>query len=347
MRRLRASSAPFLSIVAPPGYGKTTLLSQWAEASDRPVAWVSVDERDNDPSVLLAHVAAAIDRIEPLDPGFLRVVTSPRFGGALRAVHKLAATFSELSQPVSLVLDQCEALSNQECFDLLAELSMSLGEDSRVAMASRTVPPLPIALMRSRGQLEEFGFDELAMDVNEAEHLYDKVGLRLTSDEVGDLVRRTEGWPVGLYLAALAFNAEGQGQAAVVSFNGDDQFIADYLKSELLGRMSPQEVTFLTRTSVLEQMSGPLCDEVVGRDDSARLLEEMERRNLLIVPLDRHREWYRYHHLLRHMLRRELERTEPDSIETLNLRAASWFERHGQPEVALKHAQAAGDADSV
>ena len=178
MRRLSASSAPFLSIVAPPGYGKTTLLSQWAEASDSPVAWVSVDERDNDPSVLLAHVATAIDRIEPLDTGFLRLVTSPRSGAALRAVHRLASTFSDLSEPVSLVLDQCEALSNQECFDLLAELSMSLGEDSRVAMASRTVPPLPIALMRSRGQLDEFGFDDLAMDEHEAEELFDQFGLR-------------------------------------------------------------------------------------------------------------------------------------------------------------------------
>ena len=164
VRRLSASSAPFLSIVAPPGYGKTTLLSQWAEASDSPVAWVSVDERDNDPSVLLAHVAIAIDRIEPLDTGFLRLVTSPRSGAALRAVHKLASTFSDLSRPLSLVLDQCEALSNQECFDLLGDLAMSLGEDSRVAMASRTVPPLPMALMRSRGQLDEIGFDDLAMD---------------------------------------------------------------------------------------------------------------------------------------------------------------------------------------
>ena len=347
VRRLRASSAPFLSIVAPPGYGKTTLLSQWAETSDRPVAWVSVDERDNDPSVLLAHVATAIDRIEPLDTGFLRLVTSPRSGGALHAVARLASTFSDLSEPVNLVLDQCEALANQQCFDLLAELSMSLGGDSRVAIASRTVPPLPIALMRSRGQLDEFGFDDLAMDEHEAEDLFDQFALRLTSDELSDLVQRTEGWPVGLYLAALAFKAEGHGHAEVVSFNGDDQFIADYLRSELLGRMSSNEVTFLTRTSVLDQMSGPLCDEVVGSEDSALLLEEMERRNLLIVPLDRHREWYRYHHLLRDMLRRELDRREPDSIGDMHVRAAAWFERNGLPEMALKHAQEAGDADTV
>ncbi len=347
MRRLRASSAPFLSIVAPPGYGKTTLLSQWAEMTDSPVAWVSVDERDNDPSVLLAHVATAVNRIEPLDSGFLRSVTSPRSGAALRAVHRLASTFSDLSGPVSLVLDQCEALFNQECFDLLAELSMSLGEGSRVAMASRTVPPLPIALMRSRGQLDQVGFDDLAMDEHEAEELFDQFGLQLTSDEVSDLVRRTEGWPVGLYLAALAFEGERDSRGPVVSFSDDDQLIADYLRSELLGRISPQEVTFLTRTSVLEQMSGPLCDEVVGREGSALLLEEVERRNLLIVPLDRQREWYRYHHLMRHMLRRELERREPDSIEDLHVRAASWFERNGRPELALSHAQEAGDADAV
>ena len=173
------------------------------------------------------------------------------------------------------------------------------------------------------------------------------LGFELTSDEVSDLVRRTEGWPVGLYLAALAFKAERHGREAVVSFNEDDQFIADYLRSELLGRMSSHEVTFLTRTSVLEQMSGPLCDEVVGREGSALLLEEMERRNLLIVPLDRHREWYRYHHLLRHMLRRELDRREPDSIEDMHIRAASWFERNGLPEMAIKHAQEAGEADTV
>jgi LuxR family transcriptional regulator, maltose regulon positive regulatory protein len=347
LRRLRASSAPFLSIVAPPGYGKTTLLSQWVETTESPVAWVSVDERDNDPSVLLAHVATAVNRIEPLDDGFLRLVTSPRSGAALRAVHRLASTFSDLSRPLSVVLDQCEALSNQECFDLLAELSMSLGEDSRVAIASRTVPPLPIALMRSRGQLDEFGFDDLAMDEHEAEELFDQFGLQLTSDEVRDLVRRTEGWPVGLYLAALAHEGERHSRGAVVRFSDDDQLIADYLRSELLGRISPQEVTFLTRTSVLERMSGPLCDEVVGRGGSALLLEEMERRNLLIVPLDRHREWYRYHHLLRHMLRRELDRREPGSIEDMHVRAASWFERNGRPELALSHAQEAGDADAV
>ena len=168
-------------------------------------------------------------------------------------------------------------------------------------------------------------------------------------DETGlsDLLRRTEGWPTGLYIAALAMRSGTRQNAAGFTFSGDDIFMGDYLRSELLDRISDAEVSFLTRTSVLDRMCGPLCDAILGEKGSGAVLEQMEARNLLVVPLDRHREWYRYHHLLRELLRAELRRREPDRAQDLNFRAAVWFEAHAMPETAIDHAQAAGDYDRV
>jgi LuxR family maltose regulon positive regulatory protein len=345
-RLLASHHVPVVCVVAPAGYGKTTLLSQWAERRGR-AAWVSLDERDNDPETLLACAAAALDRVESIDPELLRTRWLGGASIAATAVTRLAGAMSAMTEPVVLVLDHVELLSNQDCRDAIAELALHLPVGSQLAVATRSAPPLPMARLRAAREVVEVGVDDLAMDAAEARVLVEAVGVQLGDDEQGQLIERTEGWPVGLYLAALAIKAGGPEAAAGVRFSGDDRLVAEYLGSELLSRLSEDEVSFLTRTSVLERMCGPLCDTMLGATGSTTTLESLERSNLLLVALDRRAEWYRYHHLLRDLLGAELRRREPEIVTRLHLRAAAWYEANGLPELAIDHAQEAADPDRV
>jgi LuxR family transcriptional regulator, maltose regulon positive regulatory protein len=348
VERLLASHAePIVCVVAPAGYGKTTLLAQWAERKGRRVAWVSVDRRDNDPVVLLSYLAVALDRVEPIDPGVFQALAAPGVSVPATVVPRFASAVSAMTEPVAVVLDHVELLDNRECLDVVAELAVRLPAGSQLVLASRRTPPLPVALLRAQGQVAEVGADVLAMDQPEARALLEGAGVQLAPAEVAELVGRTEGWPVGLYLAALARKAGGRQAATGVAFTGDDRFMADYLHSELLTHLPPELMTFLTRTAVLERLSGPLCDAVLAASGSGRVLESLEDSNLLLVPLDRHRHWYRYHQLFRELLGAELERREPELIPQLHARAAAWCEANGLAELAIDHAQAAGDADRV
>jgi LuxR family transcriptional regulator, maltose regulon positive regulatory protein len=346
VEQLLAQATPFVGVVAPAGYGKTTLLAQWAERKGDRVAWVSVDRPDNDPVVLLSHVAVALDRVEPIDPHVFQALASQGATTLATVVPRLASAVAAMTEPVAVVLDHLELLDSPECLDAVAELAVRLPEGSQLLLASRRPPPLPVALLRAQGQMLELGVDELAMDQQEARALLEGAGVGLTDTEVAELTSRTEGWPVGLYLAALATKAGGRHQVGM-GFTGDDRFMADYLRSELLARLSPELVTFLTRTAVLDRMSGPLCDAVLATSGSDRVLSSLEDSNLLVVPLDRHRHWYRYHHLFRELLGAELERREPELFQTLHARAAAWCEANGLAELAIDHAQTAGDADRV
>ena len=185
----------------------------------------------------------------------------------------------------------------------------------------------------------EVGVADLSMTHPEASSLLGAVGVELSEADVAELVRRTEGWPVGLYLAALAMKAGGSTSEIGATFTGDDRFMGDYLRSEFLDRVSRAEVLFLTRTSILDRMCGPLCDAVIGGKRSTTVLERLESRNLLVVPLDRRREWFRYHHLFRELLVVGVARREPANVVELHLRAATWCETNGEPEGAIEHAQ--------
>jgi LuxR family transcriptional regulator, maltose regulon positive regulatory protein len=348
-RLLASHAAPVICVVAPPGYGKTTLLAQWATRKGGRVGWVTVDRRDNDPVVLLTYVAVALDRVEPIDPGVFGALAAPGVSVVGTVLPRLAAATAALTQPLGLVVDNVELLDNPQCLDALVELAAHLPTGSQLALAARATPRLPVALRAAPGRVVAIGVAELRMDQPEAHALLEGAGVWLGDAEATELVWRTEGWPVGLYLAALTRKEgpAGDPRQGGAGFSGDDRFVADYLWDELLSRLPQPTVSFLTRTAVLDRMCGPLCDAVLDTTGSAEVLASLAGANLLLLPLDRHRQWYRYHHLFRGLLRAELDRRAPELVAQLHLRAAAWCEANGLPETAIDHAQAAGDADRV
>jgi LuxR family transcriptional regulator, maltose regulon positive regulatory protein len=343
VERLQGAREPLITVIGPAGYGKTTVLGQWARQKRTPVAWVSCEESDNDPAAFWGTVIAELHHVADLDPGADELIAA--VGGGVATVPSLVAVLSRVEAPITLVIDHVEALTSLECRTSLAEFALRVPPGWQVALASREPAPLPLSRLRLEGAVLEVGSRDLAMTREEASDLLTRMQLELSADETDELVKRTEGWPAGLYLAALALTS-GFGTTAF-SFAGDDRLIVDYLRDELLTHVSPDEASFLLRTSVLERMTGPLCDELLGISGSARLLESLAGRNLLVVPLDRTGGWYRFHRLLRDLLLTELERTSPEEICGLHARAARWLAANGMPETAIEHAQAAGDAQEV
>jgi LuxR family maltose regulon positive regulatory protein len=263
---------------------------------------------------LLSYIAEALNAIEPIGDRVFDALASPGSSVLGSIVPRLASAFVAMTSPVMLVLDDVHLLHATECRAALSVLADHVPAGSRLALAGRAEPPLRIALMRAQGKILEIGPDDLSLTVEEAASLLRAADVALADDEVAELHRRTEGWPVGLYLAALYIGDGGSPRRAAATYGGDDRFVSEYLESELLARISCQDREFMTRAAVLEQMSGPLCDAALGVDDSAATLLRLARSNLLLVPLDRRSRWYRYHHLFRDMLLSELERLEPDLI---------------------------------
>jgi LuxR family transcriptional regulator, maltose regulon positive regulatory protein len=336
-----------VSVVAPAGYGKTTLLAQWAERNGQAFAWVSVDEADNDPKVLLTYVAKALDAVEPVGGRVFDALASPASSVPGSVVPRLGSAFASMTTPVVLVLDDVHLLRNSEGRAALSVLADHVPAGSRLAFAARDQPPLRIARLRTEGKILEIGPADLSLTSGEAEALLRAAEVVVGDDDVAELHRRTEGWAAGLYLAALSLREGGGLPGAVVSFGGGDRLVAEYVESEFLARISRRRREFLTRTAVLERMSGPLCEAVLEQPGSAATLAELARSNLLLVPLDRRGEWYRYHHLFRDMLLAELHRLEPGRVPALQRRAADWYLGHDLPEEALRYHMAAGDVDEA
>src|SRR5450631_3633234 len=257
-RLARGGRCPIVSVVAPPGYGKTTLLSQWAERNGQSFAWVSVEEPDNDAKVLLTYIAQALDAVEPIDERVFDALASPVSSVPGSVVPRLGAAFSSMTSPVALVLDDVHALHNSECRSALSVLADHVPGGSRLALAGRAEPPLRIARLRAEGRILEIGPNDLSLTPDEASSLLRNVDLTLAEEDVAELHRRTEGWPAGLYLAALYLREGGPFASAAVSFGGGDRLVSEYMESEFLARISGQQRAFLTRTAVLERMCGPL-----------------------------------------------------------------------------------------
>ncbi|MGC1754173.1 MAG: LuxR C-terminal-related transcriptional regulator [Trebonia sp.] len=340
-------SPPIVSVVAPSGYGKTTLLAQWAARDGEAFAWVSLDDRDNDPKVLLSYVAAALDSVQPVGDQVFEALASNTSSVPGTVVPRLGSAFWSMTAPVVLVLDDAHLLWNTECRDALSVLADHVPPGSRLILAGRDTPPLRIARLRVEGRILEIGPAELSLSRQEAASLLHAADVPLGDDDVAALHQRTEGWAAGLYLAALYLREGGSVQGAEDAFGGDDRLVSQYMESEFLGRISARHREFLTRTAVLNRMCGPLCEAVLDQPGSAAELAELVRSNLLLVPLDRRGFWFRYHHLFRDMLLAELERLEPGLLPVLRRRAAAWCEANGLPEEALEYAMAAGDVDAA
>jgi LuxR family maltose regulon positive regulatory protein len=336
-----ARGTPTVAVVAPAGYGKTTLLVLWAEADDRPFAWLSLDPHDNDPVVLLTHLAVALDRVSPLPAETLDALRSPGSSVQATVVPRLGAVLAQSPRPLVLVVDDVHHLRDGAALDALVTLAGHARGTTQIALAGRGMP-VPLARLRAQGRVVDLGTEDLAFSPGAARSLLRAAGAELPDDEVAALARRTEGWAAGLYLAARAHTGSRR-----PGTDGGDRLAGEYLQSELLSGLAPQDLTFLTRTSVLDRLSGALCDAVLDRSGSAAELERLQGDNLFLVPLDGQGTWYRYHSIFRDLLRARLDRTGRDEAAGLLQRAAVWCEADGQPEAALHYAQEAGDVDRV
>ena len=305
------------------------------------MAWLTADDTDNDPVVFLTDLALAIDRIEPLGTELFSAITSATIS-ARAVVGRLLAAMWRHSERISIALDDGHRITSRPCLDLLAELIEHLPEGSQVAIVGRAQMRLPVARWRANGLLLEIGSADLAMDDDEATRLGRELGLHLPAELATDLTRATHGWPALLTLAIVGARiSRRESDRSNVS---SQDLIADYLRSEVLERHSEREVEFLTRTAILEQLSAPLCDAVLGRPGSAEVLRKLARSALLV---DEYGGSYRYHAILRDFLIHELSVREPDRLVTLHRRAAAWYRANENIEAAVNHAFAAQDLDLV
>jgi LuxR family maltose regulon positive regulatory protein len=343
-----ARSTRVATVVAPAGYGKSTLLAQWSRKDGRPFAWLRVDERDNDPAVFLRHLGATLYGVVPLTPAVVEALGSARRSVWSRAVPRLTATIAADDRPdCVVVLDDAHLLESDETAEVLAALPEHVPDGSMLVLAGRTAPRLPVAALRASGRLLELGVPELALSRRESERLLRESGVALGEREIEEILCRTEGWAAGLYLAALAFRDGHGAYDEPGSFRGDDGYIAEYLRSEHLAALPPAHLSLLRRTSLLRRLSGPLCDALLERHDSTRVLARLAEESGFVIPLDRRGEWHRCHRLVQDMLRCELARTEPELVPALHERAADWLEAHEDPGGAIEHAWEADDPERV
>jgi LuxR family maltose regulon positive regulatory protein len=335
-------------VAAPPGFGKTTLLAEWA-AAEPAVAWLSVDEDDNDPARFFAYMAAALRRVEPELAGrALAALRSPGADLVEVVLPLLLNDLAGLDSDLVLVVDDYHLITNPQIHEALAFLIDRSPAVFRLVLATRADPPLPLGRLRAGGELGELRAGELRFSEEETTaFLTEALGLQLSAEDVARLQLRTEGWPAALYLAALSLRGRPDAGALIERFAGDDRYLVDYLTAEVLARQPPDLRSFLLRTSILKRFCGPLCDAVTDREGAAALLTELERSNLLLVPLDTNRQWYRYHHLFGDLLRHELRATDRDAVAVLHRRASAWYRDAGMIVDAADHARAAGDVDAA
>jgi LuxR family maltose regulon positive regulatory protein len=347
----RAADAALVLVSTPAGFGKTTLLAQWAhaEAEARPVAWLSLDPDDNDPARFWRYVVAAIDTVHAgIGERVLPLLSAPEQPTPEAVVGVLVSELAARPGEVWLALDDYHVIAARSVHDSLALFLERLPPRAHAVIGSRSDPPLALSRLRARGQLAELRAADLRFTREETDALLRGIwGLDLPDDSVGALVTRTEGWVSGLHLAALSLRGAADPTRLVREFTGSHRFVLDYLTDEVLERQPDNVRRFLLDTAVLDRFSGALCDAVTGRADGQQMLESLERANVFLVPLDAQRRWYRYHHLFADLLRARLLADDPERARALHRRAAAWTEDHGLVEDALHHAMAAADPASA
>jgi LuxR family transcriptional regulator, maltose regulon positive regulatory protein len=349
VQRLAAvGQAKLVLVDAPAGFGKTTLVAQWRASpiEHRSFAWLSLDPGDDDPGRLWWHVVSALQRACPELPAgdILRALRAQAPDLAGTVLPMLINALATRSGQVVLVLDDYHVIREPACHEQVADLLLHLPASVLLVVITRADPPLPLARLRAAGDMVEIRMRELRFTGPEAAAFTRAVsGTELSPPDLADLVERTEGWPAGIYLAALSLRGHPAPGDFVREFTGDNRFIVDFLAEEVLGQQPADVRQFLARTSVLGRLCVPLCDAVTGLGNAAEIIEVLERENLFVVPLDEVRHWFRYHHLFAQVLRTELMTAEPGLVPTLHERASAWHRVAGSVGEAVRHALAAGD----
>ena len=329
----RTSDCRVVAVTAPAGYGKSTLLAEWADGEDRQVAWVSLDRFDDDPAVMLTLLASAYARIVPGNADLIADMSGLGVSALGRAAPLLASVFRRSPVRFVLMLDDLHELQSPACHDVLGVVISGIPRGSQLVAASRSEQP-HLPRLRASGDAVEFLGSDLALDAAGAEQIFAAAHVNVTRERAAAVTERTEGWPVGLYLAAVIAR-DSPGAALTVS--GDDRYVADYLYRESLMSQPENIQRFLRCTAVLDQLCAPLCDALLGDSGAQAQLRGLEASHSFLIPLDRQREWYRYHALFREFLLGELRRVEPAVIMKLHLRAADWYEANGSPAMAVEH----------
>jgi LuxR family maltose regulon positive regulatory protein len=335
-------------VSAPAGFGKTTLLAEWLAAApidERSVAWLSLDPSDNQPASFWTYLIAALQTVAPgVGAGALSLLQAPQPPPVDALLTTLLNELSAMPTDVVLVLDDYHVIEARDIQDGMAFLLDHMPPRLHLVIAGRADPALPLARLRARGELVEVRAADLRFTPDEAAaYLNGVMGLELAAGDVAALEGRTEGWIAALQLAALSLQGRADAAGFIAGFAGDDRYIVDYLAEEVLQRQPERVRGFLLQTSILDRLSGPLCDAVTGQEDGKAMLEALDRGNLFLVPLDDRRRWYRYHHLFADVLRAHLLDEQPDRVPELHRRASAWYEQNGQPSEAIRHALAAND----
>ena len=335
-------------VSAPAGFGKTTLLAEWlagTSAGERPAAWVSLDQGDNDPGLFWAYFISALQTVRSgVGENALSLLHSPQPPSVESVLTTLINEINAIEHGFALILDDYHLIDAQPVQDGITFLIDHLPPQMHLVIAGRADPPFPLIRLRGRGELTEVRAADLRFTPDEAAAFLNEVmGLDLSADDVAALERRTEGWVAGLQLAALSMQGREDVPGFIGAFAGDDRYIVDYLVEEVLQRQPERVRSFLLQTSILERLSGPLCDAVTGQEDGKGLLEALERGNLFVVPLNDKRHWYRYHHLFADVLQAHSMEEQPDQVPIGHRRASEWYEQNGLPADAVRHALAAED----
>jgi LuxR family transcriptional regulator, maltose regulon positive regulatory protein len=342
-RLVGASDAVLALITAPAGYGKSTLLAEWAECDDRPFGWIALDPCDDTRAAVTSAIARTLENMGWVDPDAWSALMGSTAGDGTSALRRMIRELAHRDHGFVLVIDDAHKVAGTALWAVVTAVLGQLGTGSALAVASRSKPPLPIGRLRAHRALVEVRAEDLAMTPVQAAALLRLAGLELEFGSVQALSKQTEGWPAGLYMAALSLRGECDVGAALKQFSGGDHVVAEYFRDEFLAALTNDRARFLTRSSVLDDLSGPLCDAVLQQSATAVALDEIARSNLMLVPLDRNHERFRLHGLFKATLRAELRRTEPDLEPRLHRRASAWLERHGDLDGAIGHAVAAGD----
>jgi LuxR family transcriptional regulator, maltose regulon positive regulatory protein len=347
----RGAASKLMILSAPAGFGKTTLLAEWLTAgsatptNDRSAAWLSLDQGDDDPATFWTYVIAALQTVAPgVGADTLTLLQEPQPPPIQTVVTTLLNDLGAIADDVVLVLDDYQVIDERDVQDGMAFLLDHLPPQLHLVIASRADPALPLARLRARGELVETRAADLRFTPDEAAtYLNEMMRLSLTAQDVATLEGRTEGWIAALQLAALSMQGRDDIAAFIAGFAGDDRYIVDYLAEEVLQRQPEHVRSFLLQTSILDRLTGSLCDAVIGQDGGKAMLNALERGNLFLVPLDDRRRWYRYHQLFADVLRARLLDEQPDGVGELHRRASDWYEQHGERSEAIRHAMAGED----